>query len=115
MPAQPRQPEGAAIKGGLPPTIADLYDDPSLQADYPFRADIRASLENASVRPKTPAYQNMSIVISHAVSPPKGINPASTEKKMTSQLKDALELQGADPVTTRGAQSAAIAREGGGR
>ncbi len=86
-----------AITGGLPPTIADLYDDPSLQADYPFRADVRTSLENASVRPKTPAYQNISIVISHAVSPPKGINPASTEKKMTSQLKDALNSKGLIP------------------
>ena len=32
-----------AIKGGVPPSIADLYDDPALQADYPF-ADIKASL-----------------------------------------------------------------------
>ena len=87
----------AALKGGLPPTIADLYDDPSLQADYPFRADIRAALETASVRPKTPAYQNLSIVISHAVSPPKGINPVSTEKKMTRQLNDALNSKGLIP------------------
>lgn len=87
----------AAIKGGLPPTIADLYNDPSLQAGYPFRKDILTALQNASVRPKTPAYQNLSIVISHAVSPPSKINPSSTAKKITSQLKDALQSKGLIP------------------
>ncbi len=87
----------AAIKGGLPPTIADLYDDPSLQENYPFRKDIRTSLENASVRPKTPAYQNLSIVIGHTVSPPRGINPTSSEKSMRGQLKDALASKGLIP------------------
>lgn len=87
----------AAIKGGLPPTIAALYDDPSLQKDYPFRKDIKIALDNASVRPKTPAYQNLSIVISHAVSPPSSINPASTEKTMAKQLKDALASKGLIP------------------
>jgi len=86
-----------AIKGGLPPTIADLYDDPSLEKDYPFRKDIKTSLDEASVRPKTPAYQNLSIVISHAVSPPANINPESTERSMAGELKDALESKGLIP------------------
>ena len=87
----------AATKGGLPPTIADLYDDPSLQADYPFRKDILTALQNASVRPQTPAYQNISIVISHSVSPPSGITPESTEHKINSQIKDALSSKGLIP------------------
>jgi multiple sugar transport system substrate-binding protein len=87
----------AATKGGLPPTLSALYDDPALQADYPFRQDILTSLQNASVRPKTPAYQNISIVISHAVSPPGGIKPASTEKKIVNQLNDALQSKGLIP------------------
>jgi multiple sugar transport system substrate-binding protein len=87
----------AAIEGGLPPTLAALYDDPSLQADYPFRKDILTALQNASVRPKTPAYQNLSIVISHAVSPPSKINPSGTAKKITDQLKDALQSKGLIP------------------
>ena len=86
-----------AVKGGVPPSISDLYDDPSLQADYPFRKDIQASLATAAVRPLTPAYQNLSIVISHAVSPPASIKPQSTEKKMASQLKDALASKGLIP------------------
>jgi len=87
----------AATKGGLPPTLANLYDDESLQADYPFRKDILTALENASVRPQTPAYQNVSIVISHAVSPPTSIKPDKTEHKITSQLKDALVSKGLIP------------------
>ena len=87
----------AAIKGGLPPTLASLYTDPSLQADYPFRKDILAALQQASVRPKTPAYQNVSIVISHNVSPPSSINPTSTANTITSQLKDALASKGLIP------------------
>jgi trehalose/maltose transport system substrate-binding protein len=87
----------AATKGGLPPTLSALYDDPSLQKDYPFRKDIQTALKNASVRPKTPAYQNLSIVISHAVSPASKINPSKTAKSITSQLKDALQSKGLIP------------------
>ena len=87
----------AATKGGLPPTIASLYNDPALFPDYPFHAEILAALQNASVRPKTPAYQNLSIVISHLVSPPAAINPVSTEQAMASQLNNALQSKGLIP------------------
>jgi multiple sugar transport system substrate-binding protein len=86
-----------AITGGVPPSISDLYDDPALQADYPFRKDIQASLATAAIRPLTPAYQNLSIVISHAVSPPASIQPQSSEQKMASQMKDALVSKGLIP------------------
>jgi multiple sugar transport system substrate-binding protein len=87
----------AAIKGGLPPTISSLYDDPSLQKDYPFRKDIQRALQTASVRPKTPAYQSLSVAISHHVSPPRGINPTSTEKSLTTDLENALASKGLIP------------------
>jgi len=86
-----------AVTGGVPPSIADLYDDPTLQESYPFAADIKASLATAAVRPLTPAYQNISIVISHSVSPPASINPESTEKSMASEIKDALDSKGLVP------------------
>jgi ABC-type glycerol-3-phosphate transport system substrate-binding protein len=87
----------AAVKGGLPPSLADLYDDPSLQAEYPFRAEIKTALSTASVRPKTPAYQNLSIVIAHAVSPPDGIDPPATLQELAGQLTDALASKGLVP------------------
>jgi len=83
----------AAIKGGLPPTLESLYSDPAMFPDYPFHADILKALQTASVRPKTPAYQSVSIVISHAVSPPAGIDPPATEQSMAGQINDALKSE----------------------
>jgi multiple sugar transport system substrate-binding protein len=87
----------AAIKGGLPPTLESLYHDPAMFPAYPFHADILTALQTASVRPKTPAYQNISIVISHLVSPPAGIQPASTEQTMKGQINEALQSKGLIP------------------
>jgi multiple sugar transport system substrate-binding protein len=83
--------------GGVPPTIASLYNNPKLFADYPFHADILKELEDASVRPKTPFYQVVSIDISHLISPAAGINPAGTEQSMVSQINDALQSKGLVP------------------
>jgi multiple sugar transport system substrate-binding protein len=87
----------AATKGGLPPTLASLYNNPKLFPDYPFHADILKELQSASVRPKTPVYQNLSIVMSHLVSPPAAINPVSTEQSMVSQFNNALQSKGLIP------------------
>jgi multiple sugar transport system substrate-binding protein len=83
--------------GGVPPTIASLYNNPALFANYPFHADILQALENASVRPKTPVYQVVSIDISHLVSPPSGISPGGTMNSMVGQLNNALQSKGLVP------------------
>jgi multiple sugar transport system substrate-binding protein len=83
--------------GGVPPTITSLYSDPALFKNYPFHADILHALENASVRPKSPVYQVVSIDISHLISPPSGISPKQTEQSMISQLTNALQSKGLVP------------------
>jgi multiple sugar transport system substrate-binding protein len=83
--------------GGTPPTIASLYNNPALFANYPFHADILKELQDASVRPKSPVYQVVSIDLSHLLSPPSGISPAGTEKSMVSLLNDALQSKGLVP------------------
>jgi multiple sugar transport system substrate-binding protein len=83
--------------GGVPPTIASLYNNPALFANYPFHADILQALENASVRPKTPVYQVVSIDISHLISPPSGISPPGTVNSMIGQLNNALQAKGLVP------------------
>jgi multiple sugar transport system substrate-binding protein len=83
--------------GGVPPTIASLYNDPKLFANYPFHADILKALQNASVRPKTPVYQVVSIDISHLISPASGINPESTLQSMKGSLSNALQSKGLVP------------------
>ena len=93
MPARQGQPAGeSATVGGLPPTLASLYSDPAMFADYPFHAEILQGLENASVRPKT-----LSIDISHLVSPPASINPASTAESMAGEVSNALQQKGLIP------------------
>ena len=51
----------------------------------------------ASVRPKTPDYQVVSIDISHLVSPAAGIDPLSTEQSMAGEISDALQQKGLIP------------------
>jgi multiple sugar transport system substrate-binding protein len=87
----------AAVKGGLPPTLMSLQDDPSFIKAYPFAAAIKQALITASVRPKTPYYQNVSIVISHAVSPPAGISPAGTLTAINGGIANALADKGLVP------------------
>ena len=87
---------GATV-GGVPPTIASLYNNPKLYPDYPFHADILQALEHASVRPKTPLYQVVSIDISHQISPPSGINPATAKTALVGQLNNALQSKGLVP------------------
>lgn len=85
-----------AVEGGLPPSLRELYDDPQLRAEYPFTDAIREALENASVRPQTPAYQNVSIVISHALSPPGDIRPGMVPE-LRADIRDALDSRGLIP------------------
>ena len=87
----------AATKGGLPPTLMSLYTDPSFIKAYPFAADIKQALLTASVRPKTPYYQNVSIVISHAVSPAIGIDPPATLNQIKGGIENALVDKGLVP------------------
>ncbi|WP_051865377.1 ABC transporter substrate-binding protein [Streptomyces griseus] len=87
----------AALKGGLPPTLRALYDEPEFMKAYPFSREVLTSLQAASVRPITPAYQNISIAISHTLSPPSAINPVSSIETIRGQIDDALRSEGVIP------------------
>ena len=87
----------AAVKGGLPPTLASVYSNPKMQGPYPFRQLILQQVNNGSVRPKTPLYQVVSVAISHEVSPPSSISPVSTEQSMRTQINNALTGKGLTP------------------
>jgi multiple sugar transport system substrate-binding protein len=89
----------AAVKGGLPPTLASLYINPTpdFVAKYPFYQVIQQQLADAAVRPKTPEYQEVSIYISHTLSPPRGINPSSNLGTLRSEINNALKQKGLIP------------------
>ncbi len=87
----------AAIKGGLPPTLASVYNNPKMQSAYPFRHLILAQVNNGAVRPKTPLYQVVSVQISHLISPPASIVPVPTEQSLRTQINNALQGKGLTP------------------
>lgn len=89
----------AAVVGGLPPTLTSIYQHPTAKfvAQYPFYKDILTQLTNASVRPKTPEYQAVSIYISHTLSPPSGIHPRANLASLTTQIRNALDQKGLIP------------------
>jgi multiple sugar transport system substrate-binding protein len=87
----------AAVKGGLPPTLASVYNNPKMQSAYPFRHLILQQVNNGAVRPKTPLYQVVSVQISHLVSPPASIVPTTTEQSLRTQINNALNGKGLTP------------------
>jgi multiple sugar transport system substrate-binding protein len=84
----------AAIKGGLPPTLSRLYDEPGLRKSYPFADLIRRQVETGAVRPQTPAYEDVSLAISTTVSPPSNIELDGFVPSLRAKLEDALESKG---------------------
>jgi multiple sugar transport system substrate-binding protein len=84
----------AAVKGGLPPTLSQLYDDPSFQKAYPFAGLIRRQVRNGAVRPQTPSYADVSIAIAKTVSPPSNIQLDGFVANLRGKLEDALESKG---------------------
>lgn len=86
-----------AIDGGVPPTLEALYSDPTFQAEYPAWEAIKNSLDTASVRPKTPAYQSISIVISDLLNPPAQIRPDAVVGELSDQIVRAQNSEGLVP------------------
>ncbi|HEY2725207.1 MAG TPA: ABC transporter substrate-binding protein [Pseudonocardiaceae bacterium] len=86
-----------AIDGGVPPTLESLYTDPAFQREYPAWQAIKQSLDTASVRPKSPAYQSISIVLSALLNPPGEIKPAATRAELVDQVQRAVNSEGLVP------------------
>jgi multiple sugar transport system substrate-binding protein len=90
---EPNQRE-AAVKGGLPPTLASLYDDPSFVKQYPFADLIRKQVATGAVRPQTPAYSDVSLAIYKTVSPAASINLDGFVDALRGKIDDALNSRG---------------------
>jgi multiple sugar transport system substrate-binding protein len=84
----------AAIKGGLPPTLAKLYNEASFRKAYPFADLIRRQVGSAAVRPQTPAYSDVSLAIATTVSPPSSIQLGGFVTNLRAKLADALQSKG---------------------
>ena len=84
----------AAAGGGLPPTIAKVYEDEKFQKDYPFADLIRTQIESAGVRPETPAYADVSLAIATTLSPPGRVKGAAGVEELRRKISDALTSKG---------------------
>ncbi|MDZ7750353.1 MAG: ABC transporter substrate-binding protein [Gammaproteobacteria bacterium] len=84
----------AAARGGLPPTIAALYDEPVVRAVFPFADLLRATLEDAVQRPRTPLYNDVSLAISRTLHPMAAIEPERDLARLRAAVGRALRSEG---------------------
>jgi trehalose/maltose transport system substrate-binding protein len=54
-------------RGALPPVRADLYEDPELIREFPYLPTLRESVRTAAPRPKSPRYDQVSLVVQAVV------------------------------------------------
>jgi multiple sugar transport system substrate-binding protein len=89
----------SAINDGVPPTIESIYSDSDQEFTkaYPMWQTILDELQDASVRPLTVVYQNLSTITSKVLSPPQDIDPRSTANELRDQLQKALDSKGVLP------------------
>jgi multiple sugar transport system substrate-binding protein len=83
----------AAIRGGLPPTVAAVYDDPAVRAQYPFGALLRDAIAAAAPRPATPAYHDVSLAVRRTLHPPSTVDPDRSGAALRELVARALRSQ----------------------
>jgi multiple sugar transport system substrate-binding protein len=54
-------------RGALPPVRAALYEDPELVREFPYLPTLRTALRDAKARPKSPRYDQVSLVVQAVV------------------------------------------------
>jgi multiple sugar transport system substrate-binding protein len=83
---------------GLPPSDQTLYQDPVVTKAYPGFAElVKQSIDDAGVRPLTPAYTDLSLAIQRTLHPPSKINPDDVEgvyDELRSNVEDAVKREG---------------------
>ncbi|MGL4304931.1 MAG: extracellular solute-binding protein [Mycobacteriaceae bacterium] len=86
-----------AVSGGVPPVLKALYADPDFQKVYPAWEGVLGSIESAAVRPVSPAYQSISILLADALNPPQSIDPVADVDKLADLVGKAVNSEGLIP------------------
>jgi multiple sugar transport system substrate-binding protein len=89
--ASPPNQKVAALKGGLFPTRAALFEDAELREAYPFADLVEETLRDGVPRPVLPAYSDISLAIQDKLHPPRGIEPESAIDDLSNALEKAKE------------------------
>lgn len=80
----------AAARGGIPPTISAVYDDPAVIREFPFAELLRQCIEQAAPRPATPAYSDVSLAVQQVLHPPASVDPDRAVPELRRRIDDAL-------------------------
>ncbi|MDQ2849086.1 MAG: ABC transporter substrate-binding protein [Actinomycetota bacterium] len=87
----------SALDAGNVPVLQSIYANKQFQTAYPMYPQILAELKDASTRPITPLYQNISTIVSTTLSPPAGIDPQSTANILQKDIQQSLDGRGILP------------------
>ncbi len=90
---QPQNQIRDAVKGGLAPVLASIYQQPAFEKAYPFHQLIKQQLTSYGIRPQTPAYADITLAIQDALSPTSNIDPNTIVSTLRSEIKSALTSQ----------------------
>ena len=84
----------AAQLGGLPPTLEDLYGTDLVREAFPFADVLLETLQDAALRPQTPAYNDISLAIQKTLHPPASIQPRQDIQELRQKVDQALQSGG---------------------
>jgi len=84
---QPVNQSRDAIKGGLAPVAASIYDQPAFAKAYPFHELIKRQLQTYGIRPQTPAYADVTLAIQKTLSPTSNINASTVVSTLRNKIK----------------------------
>ncbi len=84
----PEQQRTIATKGGQPPVLRELAEDPEIIKDLPFLPLMTEQLDTAVPRPVTPTYNDVSLAVRTVLHP---LSSISDTKKEYDELKDLLQ------------------------
>lgn len=84
---QPVNQSRDAVKGGLAPVATSIYSDPAFDKLYPFHSLIQSQLQTFGIRPKTPAYADVTLAIQKALSPTSNIAPNNVVNTLRNEIK----------------------------
>jgi ABC-type glycerol-3-phosphate transport system substrate-binding protein len=87
---QPANQVRDAVKGGLAPVAASVYDLPSIAKAYPFHALLKQQIEHYGIRPQTAAYADVSLAVQKTLSPTSSIQPNSVVTTLRDEVKKSL-------------------------
>jgi multiple sugar transport system substrate-binding protein len=87
---QPQNQVRDAVKGGLAPVLASIYQEPSFEKAYPFHQLIKQQLQSYGIRPQTPVYADITLAIQDVLSPTSNIDPNTIVSTLRSEIKSAL-------------------------